>query len=192
MRHCKYRTAWHDYNVVLTSVYHAAVKTRINAMAKEQSDREDIMREATALTRRVSLELSGFPELVIVGFRRNSAMSIFVDQDPVYQFNSAGEFRRGYLDGKLIKADQGKLSSLDRQHKDDQVVLMRHDFDDAEQEDFISQLHCHLDQLHQSLSDGSFQVKECVPVGDDVVTEIISSLDLIGTPVVIADQPNCK
>ena len=69
--------AWHDYNVVLTSVYHAEVKTRINTMAKEQSDREDIMREAKALTRRVSLDVSGFPEVVIVGFRRNSAMSIF-------------------------------------------------------------------------------------------------------------------
>jgi len=184
--------AWHDYNVVLTSVYHAEVKTRINTMAKEQSDREDIMREAKALTRRVSLNVSCFPEAVIVGFRRNSAMSIFIDQDPVYQFNSVGELRRGYIDGKLIKAEQGKLASLTRQHLDYQVVLMRHDLDEAEHADFISQLHCHLDQLHQSLSDGSFQVNECVPVEDDVVTEIIAALNLIGTPVVIADQPNCK
>jgi len=177
--------------VVLTSVYHATVKTGMNTMAKEQTDREDIMREATALTRRVSLEISGFPEIVIVGFRRNLAMSVFIDQDPVYQFNSAGEFRRGYIDGKLIKAEHGKLSSLDRKRQDHQVVLMRHDFDDTEHEEFINQLHCHLDQLQQSLSDGSFRLKECVPAGDDVVTEIISALNLIGTPLVIADQPNC-
>ena len=74
----------------MASVYYVESISGKRKMAKEQSDREDIMREATALTRRVSLEVSGFPEIIIIGFRSNRAMSLFVDQDPVYQFNSFG------------------------------------------------------------------------------------------------------
>lgn len=175
----------------MASVYYVESISGNRKMAKEQSDREDIMREATALTRRVSLEVSGFPEIIIIGFRRNGAMSLFIDQDPVYQFNTIGEFRRGYLDGKLLKAEGGRLASLDRQHRDDQVVLLRHDLSAAESSDFLEQLDCHLDKLQTSLSDGSFKVIECVPSGEDVVCEVLSALELLSSPVVIADQPNC-
>ena len=67
-------------------------------MARNEADREDLMREAVALTERVELFVPGFEELITIGFRSNGAMSIFVGQDPVYQFDPSGRLRRAFAD----------------------------------------------------------------------------------------------
>ena len=47
-------------------------------MAKEERDREDIFREATALVERVELSgIVGQAEPVVIGFRRNGCGSIY-------------------------------------------------------------------------------------------------------------------
>ena len=78
-------------------------------------------------------------EPIVVGFRRDGALSIFFGDDPVYQFNAAGELRRAYCDGLLFKAVRGRLVSLRRvrgQH--DEVQLVRHDLTRREQAAFLS------------------------------------------------------
>ena len=73
-------------------------------MARNQSDREDLLREATALVERAELRISGWSEPVVVGFRRGGGASLFFGGKEVYQFNAGGELRRAFVAGRLIKA----------------------------------------------------------------------------------------
>jgi len=81
-------------------------------MAQSEHDREDILREATALVERVELRLPDQPEAVVAGFRRDGSASFFFGVEPVLQFNTLKEFRRGYEGGQLLKAVHGQIVSL--------------------------------------------------------------------------------
>jgi hypothetical protein len=45
-------------------------------MARQESAREDLMREAVALVRRIELHVNGEPAPVVIGCRRDGAVSI--------------------------------------------------------------------------------------------------------------------
>src|SRR5258705_63721 len=70
-------------------------------MARQESDREDLLREATALVQRVELVVAGYDEPVVCGFRRGGSVSLVFGGEPVYQFNTANQliFRAVLLDG---------------------------------------------------------------------------------------------
>src|SRR5262245_37512289 len=83
-------------------------------MARHEQDREDLIREATALIDRCELvDLSGGDPWV-VGVRAGGAVSIYLGSDPVYHFNSAGQLRRAFVDGELWTAERGRLVRLAR------------------------------------------------------------------------------
>ncbi len=102
-------------------------------MARDEEDREDLLREATALVERVELQIYGLLESVVAGFRRDSAASFFFGQDVVYQFNTACELRRGFFEGKLLKAERGRLIQLTRQRTAESVNLVRHELTPLEE-----------------------------------------------------------
>src|SRR5690349_3711217 len=101
-------------------------------MVRQESDHEDLLREATALVERVELHVPGFEQPIVVGFRRDGCASFFFGAEAVYQFNSAGELRRGYIDGLLYKADCRRLIGLKRERTEAAVELQRLEFDDDE------------------------------------------------------------
>src|SRR6186997_1242741 len=94
-------------------------------MARRESEREDLLREATALVERAELTLEGSEEPIVVGFRRDGSASFFFGVDPVYQFNAACELRRAFVGGLLYKAERGRLVSLSRQRTMESVALFR-------------------------------------------------------------------
>jgi hypothetical protein len=100
-------------------------------MARNEADREDLMREAVALTERVELSVPGFEELITIGFRSNGAMSIFVGQDPVYQFDPSGRLRRAFVDGFLFRSQHSGLARLERVRTESEVQLLRYDLPPA-------------------------------------------------------------
>src|SRR5687767_14012240 len=116
-------------------------------MAREESNREDLFREATALVERIELvpklakstasTITAGDEPIVAGFRTDGALSSFFCADPVYQFNAAGELRRAYCDGLLFKAVNGRLVSLRRERNEQEVQLARHELSDIEQEEFV-------------------------------------------------------
>jgi hypothetical protein len=137
-------------------------------MSREEHDREDLLREATALVERIEL-VAASPATdakpIVIGFRRNGALSIFFGADPVYQFNAAGELRRAYRDGLLYKAERGRLVSLEQRRTLHEVQLVRRDLTEAECQDFVLQMQRHLGELRTKLADGSLLVAGQVPVG---------------------------
>ena len=159
-------------------------------MARHQEDREDILREATALVERVELKLDHLAEPLVVGFRQTSGPAFFFGADPVYQFNSQGQLRRGYRHGKLIKAEAGRLIELERERTATTVNLLRHALDEQQSNEYMQQLSERLGLLGRALLGGEFQVIGQVPAERDVVGRIIQWLAELPESPVIADRPN--
>ena len=67
----------------------------------------------------------------VIGFRRDGAPSIYFGEDPAYHFNAAGHLRRAYLDGRLLKAERGRLIVIERVRTEKQVQLHSHELDTA-------------------------------------------------------------
>jgi hypothetical protein len=148
-------------------------------MAREESDREDLLREATALVERVELcpiasnrDQRESPPHLVIGFRHNGALSIFFGAEPVYQFNSMGQLRRAYCDGLLLKAARGRLVSLRRERQTYEVQLVRHDLTDAEQSSFIGQMQERLRDLRDDLQAGRYRVVGQAPPAVDVIGRV--------------------
>ena len=161
-------------------------------MARFEQDREDLMHEATALVRRVELQLPGHSDRCVVGIRRGGEVSIFVGADPVFQFNAAGELRRGFWNGRPIKAERGRLVQLERRRTDAEVQLVRHEFTDAETTQFLQLAAATLNLLQQALHTDELIVLKQVPDDLDVMYKLAMWLDSLLEPIAIASAPNVK
>lgn len=158
-------------------------------MAKQEHDREDLMREATGLRPRAELSLGIFAENVVFGFRASGGLSLYFGPDPVYQFNSNGELRRAYENGSLFKAVKGQLKKLQRERNEKQVTLWQSDLNKDEVSDFLFRMRSNCDQLLNALD---FQVKlvEEVPPSSNSLELLRRFLSKIENPPRIAEQPN--
>ena len=161
-------------------------------MARYEADREDILREATALVERVELKLPSRAETVVIGFRKNGAASFFFDADPVYQFNSAGELRRAYVAGRLIKADHGILAELTKERAENEVRFLRRDLTAAETERLLADLLQRLHLVQSSLCDQSFTLRGQIPERSDVLGRISNWLAALPLPIKIARSPHVR
>lgn len=139
-------------------------------MARESQDREDLLAEATALVERVELVIAGEAQPVIAGFRRDGCLSLFFGPDPVYQFNTQHALRRAFVGGRLFKAEKGRLVALDRRREAGALHLVRHELDETQTEQFLSDMNSRLAWLREALSDHRYAVAGQVPT-DSSVTE---------------------
>jgi len=160
-------------------------------MTRREVDKEDLLREATALVQRAELELLGDLAVphVIAGFRHKGAASFFFGADPVYHFNEDGELRRAYCDGLLIKANDGKLFSLRRERRQGEIQLLRHDFTDAEQNEFVQRMQNALADLRMALESSRYKVVQQEPRDADFAGRLFEWLTRHDGSQV-ADRPN--
>lgn len=161
-------------------------------MAYYEADREDMLREATALVERVELTIPGCAEPVVMGFRRNGSASFFFGADPVYQFNSEGELRRAFVSGKLVKADRGILAELDRRRSETEVTLVRRDLETPETERLLADLFQRLFLLQSSICDQSYTHHGQVPEQADILGRISNWLAALPVPLKIAHSPHAR
>jgi hypothetical protein len=158
-------------------------------MAREEQNREDLLRDATVLVERAEFTAPGFDEPIVAGFRRDGSISFYFGADPVYQFNAADELRRAYVDGLLYKAVHGQLASLRRQRSDDGVELIRRDLDAQETAAFLARLTHRLGALHTALAARDVHVRGQVPPDSDVIGRLHAWLDRIGKHLRVARSP---
>lgn len=159
-------------------------------MAQQEQDREDLLREATALVERVELLVAGFGEPIVAGFRRSGEGSIYFGADPVYQFNGAGELRRAYVDGRLVKAERGQLVFLRRERSAGQSFLIREEIATDVAASRLRTATAQLDQLRAQLAAGQFQLIGQVPAAVDVLLRLRGWLDRLPSPLRVAAAPN--
>jgi hypothetical protein len=161
-------------------------------MARHESDREDLLREATALVERVELTVRGFEEPVVCGFRRDASASFYFGADAVYQFNAAGQLRRAFLAGRLLKAERGRLVALTRERSEQEVALVRHDLAADELAVLIAELSHRFEWLEQALQAGEYSAHGEVPPGGNVIGRVLEWLKNRLTAVEIAAAPNVR
>lgn len=145
-------------------------------MAKHESDREDLIREAVALSSRVEFRCSGVDQVVTAGFRPNGALSLFFDQDPVYQFDPEGRLRRAFVDGYLFRSQHSGLARLERQRTDSDTILLRYDLSPEELDAFRLRMLSTLEPLFQALETGSVAVLRVVPEGDESILRRVAEM----------------
>ncbi len=160
-------------------------------MAREESDREDLLREATALVERAEIQLKD-GESIVVGFRRDGSASVFFGGEPVYQFNARDELRRAFVGGRIIKAENGRLASLERRREAARVVLLRHELDLQEAEALCTEMMDRLSRLRTALATGEFTLVGQAPADSDIVARIRCWLDGLGKRIAIANAPHVK
>jgi len=159
-------------------------------MARQESDREDLLREATALVQRVELAVAGYDHPLVCGFRRDGSVSLFCGGEPVYQFNTASQLRRAFVAGRIHKAERGRLIAYSRERSATQVSLVRDELSEDESVTVLTIMQGHLSRLREALSGGSFVIQGEVPSGGDVAGRMLRWLEALPGAIEIAPQPH--
>lgn len=159
-------------------------------MAQAPQDREDLLRDATAFSVRLQLrvEIGGEPICVFAGFRANGAASVYLDQDPVYHFNASVQLRRAFVDGKLIKAERGQLITLDRQHEETAVALVRGMHSSEQQQQFCDDVLRRMIELREAIASGAYAVDGCVGDYESPMEQLAAFLSGL-QEIQVADSP---
>jgi len=135
-------------------------------MARTDSDREDLIREATALKQRIEWDVPGESEPVVTGFKRDGSLSVYFGQDPVYQFNPAGQLRRAYVGDFLYRTQGDTLARLHRERTADETTLVRHDLNVEALAEFVTTMRSRLTRLTDCIDDQSGTILRQVIEGD--------------------------
>ncbi|MEX0717609.1 MAG: hypothetical protein WD066_13535 [Planctomycetaceae bacterium] len=136
-------------------------------MAQNEADREDLLREATALVRRGEFRVPREPEPVTAGFRADGRMSIWFGTDPACHFDAAGGLRRAYIDGRLYRTQGTTLARLTRVRTPRATELQRHDLDPAELAAVRETIRARLATFAEALEANRASLLRGVPDDDD-------------------------
>lgn len=161
-------------------------------MARNESDREDLLREATALVDRAEFLLPGEPEPVVAGFRRDGSFSVYFGGDRVVQFNSAAQLRRGFFDGQLLKATQGGLVWLTRERTPTETILHSRELTAAESAATLGRATDLVERLSWALETGTFTLVGQVPADGHLVERIVTWRRALPLPLQVAAAPNAR
>jgi hypothetical protein len=150
-------------------------------MSRHDSDREDLLREATALSERAEWEVAGWTEPVVAGFRSRGELSLYFGSDPVYQFNCARQLRRAFREGALYRSQGTTVARLVRTRTAEQTVLERTDLEPIDLQAFMEVATARLRQLLDALQSGQVEVRGQVPPDGDLRPKVIIALQEILT-----------
>jgi len=145
-------------------------------MARQESDREDLMREATALQRRVQLLVPDDDEPIVCGFRQDGSLSLYFGSDPVYHFDAVGRLKRAFATGFLYRSTGRTLARLQRIRSQHETTLARTDLTADELATFRERTARRLNELCASHSAGRIEIVEAVPGGEDMLPDVVATI----------------
>jgi len=164
-------------------------------MAREEHDREDLLRDATAFVERIEFEPNQSAvdgkDHIFVGFHRDGAASFYFGADPVYHFNSRRQLRRAFRDSLLFKAEHGQLVSLQRVRQDGEVQLQRNELSDKQTEPVLADAQHRLRELKLACEQGTLTIVGQVPRNADVLARVALWLDQL-RDLQIARTPHAR
>ena len=149
-------------------------------MARVETDRDDLLREAVALVRRMELRVSHGDDVIVIGFRPTGWLSVYFNADPMYQFDELGQLRRAYIDGLLYRSEGSVLAQLERQRSPSETTLVRHDLSGESLVQFQQQAHAKIRWLQELLRNGDVTVSRQVPPDDlSLTTDVLEFLGVV-------------
>jgi hypothetical protein len=146
-------------------------------MARHEADREDLIREATALRRRVELRVPGEAESVVAGFRSDGSLSVYFGADPVYHFDPHGRLRRAFVGDRLYRTQGETLARLTRVRSETVTELRRHDLDPRELDEFVAAMRSRLRRLCDALADNTATVVRQVPAAEPIAADLREQIE---------------
>lgn len=156
-------------------------------MARTAHDREDLLRDARALTPRVQFRIQiGDAEVTVVAGFRGESLSLYFNDDSAFHFNSIGQLRRAYMADRLIKAEEGRLIAMRRVRTDEQVELLAEELAEDQQQLLLSALAHRLVEVKAALESDDATIDGQVPADGDAVPRLIAWLALHGHPAAAA------
>ena len=154
-------------------------------MARQESDKEDLIHDATALVERAELICDGASTVITVGFFRNGRCSVYFDQDPFYQFDSQGRVRRAYENGFLYRSQASTLARMDRHRptnddgKTEKVVLQRSDLTEVELIEFRERMLGLIRGLCDSIQSKRYSVQRAATPDGDIPAQTLTLLNMV-------------
>lgn len=161
-------------------------------MARQEQDREDLLREATALVERIELAIAGESDSVVAGFRRDGCGSVYFGGDAAFHFNTQHQLRRAFEGGLLYKADRGRIVQLRRQRTDREVQLLRRELSPEETARFLDTMNARLKQLRQAAAGGEYEVLGQVPPDAAILPRLAEWLAQVLTASAIAKTSHAR
>jgi hypothetical protein len=148
-------------------------------MARNSEPREDLLRDARALSPRVMLqvEFAGGEVELFAGFRGDS-LSLYFGDDPVYHFNADGELRRAFVNGQVIKAEKRRVVFLRRRLSDAATTLERQSPDIEVEQAFQAEMQRRLDELRSALAREQVEVIGEAPASGEALPRLVAWLEL--------------
>jgi hypothetical protein len=157
-------------------------------MSRPESDREDLLAEGVNLPHRGRIRSDEHEW--IVGWRAETAVSVFDGVDPVIQFNTSDQLRRVYLNGEKLAAHNRSLTRLARSNDSaGRMKMQGQPLSADEQAAVLQKIQQSLDGLQNALSLGKFQVETIGLTADEFVQHVqvwLASVDVAN----IAMSPN--
>jgi hypothetical protein len=158
-------------------------------MAINREPRENLMRDATAYSRRLSIQNSTEPEPVFAGIRQQGGWSVYFGEDPVFQFNAQSQLRRAHFKNQNYAAAAGKLLLLHRDRSGGHVEIQRIYSAETERcivDDCRNRLYALVELLSSSADKCA-----CFPVDDRaLVSDLVGLIQLVCLKIQIADTAN--
>lgn len=147
-------------------------------MSRNEADRDDLLAEVVALTRRVELRTPSYEESVVAGFRANGWLSLYFGSDPMYQFDESGRLRRAFVGGLLYRTQGTTLAQLRRERSASETTLLRRDLTESELVDFQRIVREAIEALQQHLVTRQATILRQVPTEDTrLMGDIAVALD---------------
>ena len=148
-------------------------------MARTETDREDLMQEATALVRRVEFVVPGDSQPIVAGIRAGGELSIYFGAEAVFHFDAHGGLRRAFADGLLYRTQGATLARLRRERTPSATTLVRHDLTVDELDAFVADLRQRLQAVRTAFTEGQMRVVRQVPEDDELMGLLIPRIDEI-------------
>ncbi|HBE71704.1 MAG TPA: hypothetical protein DDW52_26470 [Planctomycetaceae bacterium] len=180
-------------------------------MAIEESKRENLLRDATAYVRRIAFRDArpvsgetlppsdavvepGQVSEVFYGERSGRDWSLYLDEDPVLQFDSSDKLRRLYFRNTRYRAENGRLVVLSREQRGGRVRLIASEIEDSAIDVIKTSLQGTLARLAADLDAGRFTVVGSVPVeaSEELGLRCREAIQRVGMQIEIAAQPSSR
>lgn len=153
-------------------------------MARNESDREDLIREAVAFPRRAEWVDGDRTTVVFAGIGRDGRLSVYFDADPVYHFDAENRLRRAFVGGCLLRTTGDGLVELTRERDEASTTLQRREMPAEETIELLESIRAAFRSLLDVVDTGELHVNRYVPEDDESVAD-----ELLARFAAIASSP---
>ncbi|TWU17636.1 hypothetical protein Pla52o_48510 [Novipirellula galeiformis] len=156
-------------------------------MAKQQRDREDLLRDGHQMTSRGETTIDAIA--VTVGFRAGGQASLYCGADPVFQFNAQHQLRRVYFANERFAAESGRLVRLDREQLGGKVQFVRCEVPPTDVQAILASLRGWIDILRAAASSDGTAWRVADEPSERFIVQLREWMDRLPQSIAIAAGP---